>query len=302
MCHRGQAVSLRFNGYANILQWLEKFGIKYSDDNLYQPLMVGLRQKLQIYTALKDHPNMYKTMSEIQEVTRRCAAICDGIDGHDSKNSKTDVSNSMTSPSGKCLGTDVKDQWFSEWVDEAHLGELEGSSGGLSIRLGTNLVGKPQAQLNTLLRWLQSAPTRKELSDTEVEDVIRTEDPEDICDKCVLIQRLTTDTLSLRMFGPDPSPNSSIKWEKNFLILKDWLVQRAKYDELKRHMLLAFMQMQMLDKMVKASCTADCSGSSKTTRSKVFSVLESPRHTQIELATLAQYHMWLLKDHLCQSR
>ena len=254
----GQSVSLRFNDHANVLQWLDEFAIKYPDFNLYQPLMVGLRRKLHIYGLLKDEPNMFKTVNEIQEVTGRCAAISKEIDGYDNKSSEGQASDFVKSQSDAFLMTDVRNQWFSEWLSEAFLGELDGSRSDLSIRLGTNLVGKFDADLSTLLRWLQSASTQKELSDAELGNVIGIEDSGDHSDNRTVVQQLTTDTLALRMFGPDPAPKSSAQWQKTFLVLQDWLVQRATYDELKRHVLLAFMQMRMLSKMIKAAYTADC--------------------------------------------
>ena len=65
-----------------------------------------------------------------------------------------------------------------------------------------------------------------------------------------MLERLSPSTLKNRMYGSDTDPTKSLRWEKIFVILKDWLLFRARFNETKRHVLLGRLQIEMLDTVV----------------------------------------------------
>ncbi len=253
----GQAVSLRSNDHGKVLQWLEDFQVKYPNFSLFQSLMMGLRNKLMIYSALKDQTNMFKTVNEIQDLTHHCSAFWQGIEGYDNETPSAKELKPQIDQQDKCetfRANNLEGQWFSDWAHEADL-QISGFSDA-SIRLGTNVVGKAHARLETLLRWLQDALVNDELSDADLENLLEIKKQND-SDARIVLRQLDVNSLSLKLFGADSTPKSSARWQETFLILSDWLVEKAHYDELKRHMLLAYVQMQMVTMMVNASYMED---------------------------------------------
>ena len=246
----GQAVSLRFADYGTVLQWLEDFHVKYPDFTLFQPLMMGLRNKLMIFSILKDEPNIFKTVNEIKDLASHCSTFWQGVDGYDpGVISAQEVVPQADHENRETFRThNLEGLWFSDWSREASL-QLSGY-GDASIKLGTNIVGKADERLKTLLRWLQDDLVSGRLSDADAENLMGMK-------RTQILKELDVETLSEQLFGPDSAPKLSIQWQEKFLILRCWLVENTYYDELKRHMLLAYLQTHIVTMMVQVSHTED---------------------------------------------
>ena len=75
--------------------------------------MMSLRQQLYIFTVFKDHPNIFKTVNETQDVTERCAAVWRGLEiNKQERREGTELKPKVTTKYLKAefLVTDMRDQ------------------------------------------------------------------------------------------------------------------------------------------------------------------------------------------------
>ncbi|KAL8773760.1 MAG: hypothetical protein Q9209_001528 [Squamulea sp. 1 TL-2023] len=70
------------------------------------------------------------------------------------------------------------------------------------------------------------------------------------------LQKLTPRTLKLCLYGPDTDPTAPVRWDRIFSIFETWLLHKAGYNETKRHVLLASVQVERLDSLVLTSNSA----------------------------------------------
>ena len=149
----------------------------------------------------------------------------------------------------------MREEWFSEWADTGYL-STEGSYIDFPIQLGPQITKAADPHMTTLLRWLKSAVNEKEIGRADLELLLEGPESEDCqrsADDSAVLEKLTPATLKLRLHGSKSSPIFSVMWQKKFSILQGWLLQRAKYHETKRHVLLGTLQAHTIDIIIGSS-------------------------------------------------
>lgn len=239
-----------FEDFGAILKWQDEFDAAHPSFKLWELQLMGKRKALQIYVRLNDVENIAKTAQEMNEITRQrdqfwkedgynagsiaeMAVRCDAEDAGDSREFR------------------VQKKWFAEWVEEVAL-TLEKREDS-HLQLGSTDVISPRAVLNTLARWLKAASVNGELDKEELVCILLpTLGATETFNIETLLSHLTPENLRLSLFGTEDSRTLSSRWEKVFMILSDWLRNRATYNETKRHYLLYRLQVDKLATVVES--------------------------------------------------
>ncbi|KAL8726744.1 MAG: hypothetical protein Q9166_006539 [cf. Caloplaca sp. 2 TL-2023] len=218
--------------------------------------MAGKRTLALIYTRLDDQEQVMETFGEISSIMQqRNIFWTEGsLDGEQYSHQDVGNINSVAKSSDANTHTpafkpeNLREEWFSEWVNISSRG-LGRELNDHTVALGPQLTEGTNPYMNTLLRWLKSSITQGELTTTEMDIILFGEGAKDD-DIEANLEQSTPGTLKARIYGLDKDPNSSERWEDTFMILKDWLLHKAKYNETKRHVLLGRLQTERLDSLV----------------------------------------------------
>lgn len=152
----------------------------------------------------------------------------------------------------------LREEWFSEWINTGHVG-VGTDVKDFSIVIGPQLAQGTDPYMKTLLRWLGTAITNGELTETELECILASSESkrQTEFDPGTITQQLTPKSLKAHFYGPDPLPTSSERWQSMFRVFKDWLLNRAPYNVTKRQYLLGKLQIGRLDSLVTTHRQAD---------------------------------------------
>ena len=261
--YKGQFALLMFDEFGALVQWQEEFDAKYPDFALWKLVAAGKQILAQTYGKFKqplEQEQLIKTYSEMKQIMRHRDSFW--IEGsaageqyiHQNTGDLDLVSKTAEStkyhPGFKA--ENMREDWDSEWADIGYLSTYSSTGGhrDFPFQLGPQPIPVADPYMTTLLRWLKSAVNEEEIGRADLELLLEgpeSEDGQRSADGSAILEKLTPATLKLRLHGSKSSPIFSVMWQKKFSILQGWLLQRAKYHETKRHVLLRTVQAHMID-------------------------------------------------------
>ena len=263
----GHTASTIFDDYGAILQSHGELEDNYPEFDLWLLNSIRERNKFLVYAYLEnrlgenDKFNLYKTINKMTEITNRQDKFWleDGYmlqvnPDHDKISGKSadDGDHETISPTDN-----IRDAWFSEWTQDLSIG-FGKRQRTMRVHLGTNFIGSTDALMATLLRWLKSASTEGELNKADLSRILKfTENADNDVDFYSFLQKVTSEELTIRLYGSEAALVTSAEWQEVFPILSDWLLQKARHDETKRHYLLANLQIKMLARTLDANLEED---------------------------------------------
>lgn len=267
-----------YNGAGAILKWKQDFDRTHPNFRIWNLKILQSKRAMLIYRDLKDEDNVFKMLCEIRDLNHDRDKFWSGVD--ERYTLQTDMDQDQVSDSGEEERTNVafhptgkRNVWQTEWDKELSILDV-----GIHKRFvateGETELKRADARLKTLLKWLKSGASKGELSKGELDRILfplceslstgsriqsskgifvksrlaKNEDEEAEVD--VHLGKLTPASLGIQVFGTDEYPPSSAHWQAAFAALRNWLFQRAKYNETKRHVLLLDLQIQMLWKVM----------------------------------------------------
>ncbi|ERF75709.1 hypothetical protein EPUS_01539 [Endocarpon pusillum Z07020] len=239
-----------FEDFGAILKWHNEFDAAHPNFKLWELQLMGKRKALQIYVNLKDVENIAKTAQEMNEITRQRDQFWKE-DGYNVGSIAEMAVRLDAEHGGDSTEIRVHKKWFAEWIEEVVLPFEKREDSHLL--LGSTDVISPRAVLSTLVRWLKTASVNGELDKEELVCILLpTPGATETFNVETLLTHLTPEKLHLNLFGAEASPTLNSRWEKVFMILSEWLRNRATYNETKRHYLLYRLQVDKLASVVEA--------------------------------------------------
>ena len=236
-----------YDEFAKILEWHEAFDAKYPNSTLWEINLGAIRDKQYVYARLDDDENSTKLLQELTQLIRRSDAFW-----NDDGNSHNAVeAREPTFRQGKLPKTGFvfpierpHESFLSDWAR----GALIPDNVDQRAILGSNAAEDwSTGFLATLLQWLRMAQKTSELREDELRLILtHSKEERDQLDTTVLLQQLTPKTLEVRIIGSSAYSATPGYWQEAFAILSDWLLNRSKHNEAKRHYLLANIQIQKL--------------------------------------------------------
>lgn len=274
--HRTTHSTVDYSGAGETLKWQRDFQLNHPKFCIWNLKILQLRLAMFIYQHLKDKDNVFKMLCDIRDLKHHRDVFWSNVDecytlqteiGLDEVPDLGDEerTNEAFRPDG------MRKTWRSEWDKElsVHFGMYK----NYVVNEGDTELKREDASLKTLLRWLKSGSSSEELSKTDLERILlptcdslltgsriqsfkgvfvkrkAAENEDEEAEVDVLLGELNPTLLGIQVFGTEECPPSSDYWQDAFSVLRDWLFQRAKYDERKRHTLLVDLQIQMLWKV-----------------------------------------------------
>ncbi|MCJ1267355.1 hypothetical protein MMC22_007240 [Lobaria immixta] len=267
-----------YNGAGAILKWKQEFDLTHPNFSIWNLKILQSKRAMLIYKDLKDKDNVLKMLREICDLANARDDFWSGVD--ERYTVQTDMGQDQVSNSDEEERTNVafhptgkRNVWQSEWDKELSMDVGIHYKGSVATE-GEGEIKRAEARLKTLLKWLKSGASRGELSKGDLDRILfplceslstgsriqsskgifvksrvaENEDAEAEVD--ALLGKLTPTSLGIQVFGTDEYPPSSAHWQDVFAALRNWLFQRANYNETKRHILLLDLQIQMLWKVL----------------------------------------------------
>lgn len=282
--HRSTRVymsSVNYNGAGDILTWQRDFELYHPKFCIWSLKILKRRQAMIIYKQLQDEKSFFGTMREIRDLIHDRDVFWSSVDERSTL--QIEMGQDQVSDSGDDERTNeafrptgMGNMWLSEWEKELSIGI------GIYKRSVVNVedTGQESARLKILLKWIKSGSSRGELSNGDLERILfpicenlstgnrihrfkgilvkrrpaENDDEESEFDD--LLEQLSPTTLGIQVFGTEESPTSSAHWQEAFTTLRDWLFQRANYNETKRHTLLLDLQTHMVWKVIDTGSLA----------------------------------------------
>ena len=244
-------VALRlFDQSGVILQWHEDFEAKYSNFQLRGLQIIAKRTKLVIYLRLNDANNIFKTVNEIKEIEHERDAFWSEEDRSlpkaiQRRGDELEQGTQVDAPYKPGL---LQDLWLEEWSNEIPLNYQSDAR----FQLGTLEVKNAIATEEVLLRWMRLASKEGDLSKSDLECILYHQDQTNgDADAVDLLAQVSAERFSDTLYGSESSPITHRHWEATFTILSHWLLEKAKYNEVKKSYLLLSLQEKRISRMLK---------------------------------------------------
>ncbi|KAL8700752.1 MAG: hypothetical protein Q9201_005280 [Fulgogasparrea decipioides] len=263
----GQAALSLFDELGASIRMHEEFHIQYPQFALWTLMIVGKRTIAMVHVRIGQQDEVIKIFSEISEIMRQQELFwTEGStswqhhDHHDAANLNPAANQSDAGKENTSLfAMNMRETWFGDWVDTSYI-SLDRDVRDYPVALGPQLSKGADPYMSTLLQWLQRANTETKLATAELQCILDIAEEEPMArelEVATTLQKLTPDTLKVRLYGMDDNPTTSERWESMFRIFEDWLLHRADYNETKRHILLGALQRQMLDSLISTTRQLD---------------------------------------------
>ena len=265
----GQAALLLFDEFGAVLRQHEEFHNRYPDFQLWTLSIAAKKSLVVVYAKLGQQEQVIMTYSEISHMMRQQDSFwTEGLEAGELYSHQNvgdldlvDKASNITETRPAFKAESMREEWFSEWSNTGYIGPGRDMR-EYTVALGPQLTKGADPYMTTLLRWLKNARTKNEISKTDLALFLappetRDQDTPEIEDLSSILQRLTPDTLSAHLYGPDSNPTSSVRWGEIFQILRDWLLYKTRYQETKRQVLLGRLQMEMVETVVHAKRQED---------------------------------------------
>lgn len=269
---RAHLSSVKYNGGGDILNWHRDFEQQHPKFCIWDLKVKNLRWAMFIYQRLNDEENVLRMSSKISKLNKDRDIFWSKVDERYTR--QIEMDQDQVSDSGDEVRTNaafgltsLRMMCHSKWNKEFSIGVGPYKRG--IVNEGTTHADRGNALLEILLRWLISGASIGELSKGDLERILlptceslstgsriqsfngvfvkrkaaENEDEEAEVDD--LLAKLDSESLETQVFGPYECAPSSAHWQDVFSALRDWLVQRARYNETKRHTLLLGLQTQM---------------------------------------------------------
>ena len=247
------------SNYGAILQWHEDFQAKYPDFDLWDLIIMAKSTHQIIYASLDDmhNRNAFKNAKEINDIYQRKKLFWEEAI---SPQSATYLDSVHDIENGAHLIPALKDNmpqtvWFSEWSKHLMLSK-QGTSNGEGIEAGTLTVKPWLVTVDILLRWVRQGVSMEQLSIEDLETILNKESWNEIVDAYDLLNQLTAETFSSRLYGSLSAPTPCDHWSKCFLVLSDWLMKSKDYHEMKKQFLLLRLQIGRTSRLMDSTCSA----------------------------------------------
>lgn len=242
----GDIAAARFDDYGAILAWHRRFDAKYPAYNLWSPRLSSRRIKLLIHSGLGDDDAILQTILEIKEIvedqdefwSEEGFKIADQIAQAKQVEDKDDSGLQST---GSYTGNPHM-EWLTGFSKEVPA--FFPGSQAYRTEQGSAAITSSIMLEQTLLPWMRQASTEGVLSEEDLRNILLDPRTDQTIDVSVVLDSLTPQTLSVRLFGNYNAPTSVLDWERVYLSFSEWLLKKSKEPESKRHLLLYNLQYQ----------------------------------------------------------
>lgn len=257
----GDIAARQLHDYSSILVWHKHFDAKYSAFNLWRPKMNSRKTKLFIYNDLKEGDPALLTVSEMKEIKANQDEFWseEGFKSSDQiAQANLSESNANSEPKAIYYADYQQIDWLTGFSNEFPVYIRNGSTRYRATG-GSPFIGSPIILEQTLLLWIRRASSEGILTVEDLGNVLLDPGADQNIDVSSLIDSLTPQTLSDRLFGKFDIPTSTMHWEKAFSTLSEWLFKKSNGSESKRHYLLHNIQFQRQEQ-----CALQLQGSARS--------------------------------------
>lgn len=241
----GDIAALLFDDFGAVLNWHKHFDAKYSDFNLWKHKRTSRKTKLLIHTGLKDEETILRTMLELKNIKENQ----DEFWSEEGFKSSDQIAQAKQVPGNDNPGLKSSfhydyDQidWllrFSKEIPVVHQGNQASRT-----RVGSTIITSPIITEQILLPWIRQASREGILSEEDLEKILLYPRADQTINVLSLLESLTPQTLSVRLFGTFDNLTSLPHWERAFSSLSEWLFKKSNEPESQRHYLLFNVQYQ----------------------------------------------------------
>lgn len=241
----GDIAAKLFNDYSAILTWHKHFDAKYSAFNLWKPKMSSTKTKLFIHNGLKDEDTILQKMCEMREIKANQDEFWseEGFKSADQIAQAKRVAQNDNPGLRSTYHTDYGQiDWLNRFSKEIPIA-LHGST-TYRTEVGSNIITTPIVLEETLLPWIRQASTNGFLSEEDLRNILLDPRADQTINVLSLLDSLTPQTLSVRLFGTFDTITSLPHWERVFSSLSEWLFKKSDEPESERHFLLWSVQCQ----------------------------------------------------------
>lgn len=241
----GDIAATLFDDYGAILRWHKHFDAKYSAYNLWQHKLSSRRTKLLIHSGLKDDETILQTILEIKEIKENQDEFWseEGFKSADQIAQAKRVEKNDNSGLQPAFRIDNrKIEWLTGFSKEIPVRY----QGGLVYRTeeGSATIASPIMLEQTLLPWMRHALKEGILGEEDLRNILLDPQADQTINVLILLDSLTPQTLSVRLFGKFGAPTSLLHWKRAYLSFSEWLLKKSNEPESKRHFLLYNLQSQ----------------------------------------------------------
>lgn len=242
----GDIAASLFDDYGAILTWHKHFDAKYSAFNLWIPKMRSRKSKLIFHYGLKDEETILQTMLEMKEIKASQDEFW-SEEGFKSSDQIAQVKGvkkiGYSGLQDRLYELNGQIDWFaagfSKELPVIHEGNQTYRTKQASDSIGSSIVLQQD-----LLHWIRQASTEGILSEEDLRNILLDPRADQAINVLSLLDSLTPQTLSVRLFGKFDTPTSLLHWERAFSTLSEWLFKKSTEPESKRHYLLYQVQCQ----------------------------------------------------------
>lgn len=269
---RAHLASVNYNGGGDILKWHRDFQQKHPNFCIWDLKVKNLRWAIFIYQRLNDEINVIRMTKQISKLNEQRDTFWSQVDERYTpqiemdQDQVSDLGDEERTNAAFGL-TSLRRMCHSNWDKEISIGVGIFKRG--IMKEGKTYVERGNARLEILLHWLISGASIGELSKGDLERILlptceslstgsriqsfngvfvkrrAAESEEEEAEVVDLLAKLDSESLETQLFGPYECAPSSAHWQDVFSALRNWLFQRARYNETKRHTLLLGLQTQM---------------------------------------------------------
>lgn len=241
----GDIAASLFDDYGAILTWHKQFDAKYSAFNLWKPKLSSRKAKLIFHNGLKDEETILQTMLETKEIKASQDEFW-SEEGFKSSDQIAQVKGvkkiGYSGLQNRCYEYNRQIDWFagsSKELPVTHEGNATYRTRERFDSIGLSIVLEQD-----LLHWIRQASTEGILSEEDLGNILLDPRVDQTINVLSLLDSLTPQTLSVRLFGTLDTPTSLLHWERAFSSLSEWLFKKSTEPESKRHFLLFRVQYQ----------------------------------------------------------
>lgn len=241
----GDIAAALFDDYGAILKWHRDFDAKYPAYNLWKYKLSSRRTKMILHSWLDDDDTILRTISEIKEIKENQDEFWgeEGFKSADQIAQAKRVEKHDNSGLQSAYHLDNRQiEWLTGFSKEVPL-LFQGNS-AYTTEQGSASITSAIMLEKTLLPWMRQASTEGILREDDLRNILLDPRADQTINVLILLDSLTPQTLSVRLFGKYDAPTSLLHWERVYLGFSEWLLKKSKENESKRHLLLYNLQFQ----------------------------------------------------------
>lgn len=254
--------------YGTILQWVGDFERDYPDFEFFEQRLMMLRTVIGIASLTSDELRMAQNMRKVNELMAKRDTFWKKDAEHSGGNryriyqdlrASLPVESDQPQDHGESLTPDAvgdddnSEHWLEAWMkDELIRNPLSGQFCYMDVGSNSGSSRIAKGPFLTLLDWLRGSLQRAQLSENDIILILRLHPTETTSEELHRqLSVLDPTTIPERIYGSNEAPISTEDWEQTFRILSGWLLSTGDRPEVKRHALLATLQLR------RAECVPD---------------------------------------------